>query len=281
MKQFILPLIVLAAMTGLCSSADKSQAPTPPVPVVVVPPTPIPIPAPLPTLPTIDGATQVETYKMVDESCVGNFEEARWSWYPSVGVDYRVSSNKKTVTFTAAPGTYTLSLTGINWTLKVFETTTKVITVSGPIIPPGPTPIPPGPTPIPIPVIPPAPVPAVPPIVVPTSGQYVLIVEDVAARASLPAAQLEILTGTAPGSVREYLAAHCAKSATGNPEFRILDVNSSMAQETVPWVKSGFARPRGGSPWILISNTKAGTEQALPATAADTLALLKKYEVQP
>lgn len=161
----------------------------------------------------------------------------------------------------AAPGRYVVVWAGSGQLL------TADVTVGGTPVPPGPTP------PTPTPVDPPGPDPPAP---IPVAGLYVLIVEETASRAELKAGQREILLGTAPGSVRDYLKSHCARDTSGRPEFRILDTDDDLSRDSKVW-QDVWARPRKSIPWIAISNGKDGFEGPLPATAAECLQLLKKY----
>lgn len=136
------------------------------------------------------------------------------------------------------------------------------------------------PIPTPLPVDPPKPVdpptPVDPPAPIAVSGLYVLIVEETASRGELPAGQRAIIQGTGAGSVREYLAAHCAKDSKGRPEFRVLDTDDDLARDSKLW-QEVWARPRKSVPWIVISNGKSGFEGPLPKSVAECLKLLEKF----
>ena len=91
----------------------------------------------------------------------------------------------------------------------------------------------------------------------------VLVVEESADRASYTAAQLDVLLGTAPGTVRDYVA-----KAGGN--FRLLDDDSDISLAP-QWVKDAAARQRTSLPWIEVSDGKRGFEGPV-ADAASVLA---------
>ncbi len=146
---------------------------------------------------------------------------------------------------------------------------------------PQPPPVPPGPTPIP-----PGPTPPLPPD--PFGGQAgaaagtfrVLMVYDSAKR--LPEDQWSILVANAPGTARAYARDHTNKGPDGYPEIRVLPDGTPVADEpgSALW-KRVMSRPRNSLPWVVIGNGKTGYEGPLPATQADTLALMKKYAEMP
>lgn len=113
--------------------------------------------------------------------------------------------------------------------------------------------------------------PVVPPIA--GEGLRVLIVEDICKRPTLPLRQRMIFSDP---MIRDYLDSHCVKE-DGAPAFRILDSEADMRDAAPHW-QEAMKRERKSLPWIVVSNSaKGGTEGPLPATADDTLALLKKW----
>lgn len=106
-------------------------------------------------------------------------------------------------------------------------------------------------------------------------GLRVLIFEETADRGTLTAGQREALLSTAAGSVRDYAQTHCVK-INGQPEFRLIDKDSDLSQDTEA-VQMAGKLPRPSLPWLVVSNGKRGFSGPLPETAADTLSILKKY----
>ena len=105
-----------------------------------------------------------------------------------------------------------------------------------------------------------------------TNGR-VLIVEETADRAKLPAAQLAILFDQ---RVRSFLNANCAVGEFGVREWRVWDTNVATDAEGKLW-QDAMRRERKSLPWIVISNGQAGFEGPLPENAEKTLELIKKY----
>lgn len=134
----------------------------------------------------------------------------------------------------------------------------------GPVEPPAPNP-PPGPNP-------PGPAP------IPLSGLRVLILEETSNRQSLPPSQVSVLTS---GEIRSYLNSKCAKNAAGLPEYRVLDVDNSVANLDKHWQDAVNAYKNSTTdkslPWLIVSDGKTGYQGKLPLTVDETLTLLKKY----
>jgi hypothetical protein len=103
----------------------------------------------------------------------------------------------------------------------------------------------------------------------------VLIVLETADLSKLPPAQALALTSQ---DVRAYLNTKCVAGADGKTkEWRVWDKDTIADAETPLW-QAAFKRAAGKTlPWIIVSNGKTGTEEALPKDAASLLALLKKY----
>lgn len=147
-------------------------------------------------------------------------------------------------------------------TKKVVKDRGSVTLNVGDVPQPGPTP---GPNP---PQPPPTPAP------IPADGLRVLIVEDVAQRVKLPAAQSAILFDK---SVRDYLNSKCVAGADSKTkEWRIWDKGVDASAESKLW-QDAVKRPAKSYPWLIISDGKTGYEGPLPADVDATLALLKKY----
>ena len=105
-------------------------------------------------------------------------------------------------------------------------------------------------------------------------GFRFLIVEETEDRAKLTEPQRQILFSP---DIRSYAAGHCAKGPDGKtPEFRIFDKDADLSHESDVW-RQFMAVKREATPWLVVSNGSSGFSGPLPATAADTLAILKKY----
>jgi hypothetical protein len=113
------------------------------------------------------------------------------------------------------------------------------------------------------------------PAPIPDAGLRVFIFEETADRDKLQPGQREALLADGPGSVRDYARTHCVK--IGNqPEFRLIDKDQDLTRDTVA-VQLAGKLPRTSLPWLIVSNGKSGQSIPLPATAAETLAILKKF----
>lgn len=170
------------------------------------------------------------------------------------------------------PGKYTGRVTVVDWDKKSFVDEDLEFEIKGaaPPVPPTPDPNPPGPTP-------PGPTPGPAPIA--GAGLKVLIVYEQSDFAKLPPAQMAVFGAQ---ELRSYLAAKCPAGPDGRTaEARFYDQNVDLANESKTW-QDAMKRPRASLPWIVVSNGTKGTgfEGPLPATVADTLALLRKYEGQ-
>jgi len=81
--------------------------------------------------------------------------------------------------------------------------------------------------------------------------------------------QFEILNSTGPGSVREWLNAHCIQeshgSAKSEPAYRLLDKDQpdGLKFDDPIWQRA-WQRPRTSLPWIIASNGRTGFEGPLP-----------------
>jgi len=104
-------------------------------------------------------------------------------------------------------------------------------------------------------------------------GLRVLIVYESSELNRLTADQRDIFYGQ---TVRKYLTANCVQQDRYS-EWRILDQDTSFVDAGSRWVKA-LARPRTSLPWILISNGKTGYEGPLPATASETIELVKRFK---
>lgn len=131
---------------------------------------------------------------------------------------------------------------------------------------PGPTPTPtPGPTPTPTPT-------PVDPAPIPDAGLRVLIVYETAELTKIPRDQLAILYDQ---TFRDWLSGLVVKGPdTRTPEWRVYDKDAVV---TEPVWQAALARPRKQVPWLVVSNGKTGWEGPLPATVADTRAIIQRY----
>jgi hypothetical protein len=137
-------------------------------------------------------------------------------------------------------------------------------------LPPGPTP--PGPNP---------PDPQPPGPTLPLTGMRVLILEETAHRPRLSRAQQVALTSPA---VRSYLSSKCPNGIDGQtPEWRLLDVDQSLANESPAWqqLRSASKAPRplpDHKPWVVIAGSSGvAFDGPYPATEAEAVALFTKY----
>jgi hypothetical protein len=131
-------------------------------------------------------------------------------------------------------------------------------------------PLPPTP---PTPPTPPSP--PTPPAPIPDAGLRVLVVYDTTKVTAMPAEQQSILFSK---ELRDFLNAKCPLGPDGKThEWRIWDASVDATNDPSAALKAAFSRPRASVPWIVASNGKHGFEGPLPATVADTLALLNKY----
>ena len=137
----------------------------------------------------------------------------------------------------------------------VFAIVAAAIGLSGctPPLPPAPNPPEPDPHPVdPTPVV---------------DGFRVLIIEETERRRELPPDQLAILT-SAP--FRAWLGQQGAES-------RIWDQQVDTAFEDDGW-RAMLAVKRTSLPWIVVTGKSGGFSGPLPATVADTEALIARYK---
>jgi hypothetical protein len=125
----------------------------------------------------------------------------------------------------------------------------------------------------PKPIYPPGPGPGPAPI--PASGLHVLIVYEPIR--PLPSAQAAILTGEA---TRDLLRKACTTDARGLSAYRILPTPIEFGDELPLW-KEAYARPRKGTPWVIVSNGRTGFEGPLPASERDFADLIARFGGQP
>lgn len=129
------------------------------------------------------------------------------------------------------------------------------------------TPTPPGPGPGPGPG-------PIPPSPIPDKGLRVLFIYKATELGKLTQAQANILAST---DIRTYLRSKCAMGPDNQtPEYRFWDLDKPPDNDS-PAMGKLLARPRKSVPWVVISTGTAGYEGPLPATIADTMALLQKY----
>jgi hypothetical protein len=186
-----------------------------------------------------------------------------YSWDFPVGVTARRRGNVLEVT--AAPkGELIIS---VDYAVVDFEkkkTTNhhgEVTLYVGEVVPPGPKP--PDPKP-PDPPKPPG----------PATGLRVLIVEESAERAKLPAAQQSIIFSK---SVRDWLDANCRPLDAKTKEWGIHDKDTDLTGYSKE-LEALRTRSRASVPWIIISSDQGVLyEGPLPADVPSTLNLLGKY----
>lgn len=113
-----------------------------------------------------------------------------------------------------------------------------------------------------------------PPKPIPTDGKRVLILYESADLSTYPQSQVNQFTSS---TLREYLRTHCSPGpVNGTPEFRIWDKDTDLANAPQVW-RDAMALPRGTLPQLIVSNGVEGFSGPLPATEAETLAILRKY----
>ena len=79
--------------------------------------------------------------------------------------------------------------------------------------------------------------------------------------------------------MRQYLNKVCSKDAsTGNPEWRVLDPDTTFPETCdLVWCKA-MERDRGELPWIIVSNGKTGFEGKLPKDTKATIDLINRFK---
>lgn len=121
-----------------------------------------------------------------------------------------------------------------------------------------------GPQPPPVIVVP-------PPVILPTKLQ-VVIIEDPAERANIPASQIAIMDGA---ELRDYCKTHCTIT-DGTPDKRVLSVRQDISGQP-EWVKQAFAEPRTSVPLLVILTPTKKISGPLPKTIEETMTEIKKY----
>lgn len=120
-----------------------------------------------------------------------------------------------------------------------------------------------------IPIDPPAP--TVDPI--DGDGFRVLIVYESSELQAYPSSQTAALYST---QVRSYLNSKCVAGERSSPDYRILDADTDMTNDSAWWQKA-MTRDRQSLPWIVIDAKDGGFEGPLPLTVAETMTLLQTY----
>lgn len=109
---------------------------------------------------------------------------------------------------------------------------------------------------------------------IPADGKRVLILYESAEMSRYPQSQVNQFTSS---TLREYLRTHCSPGpVNGTPEFRIWDKDTDLTNAPQVW-RDAMALPRGTLPQLIVSNGVEGFSGPLPATEAETLAILRKY----
>lgn len=149
-----------------------------------------------------------------------------------------------------------------------------VVTVGDGPQPPVP-PVPPVPPKPPVPPDPPKP--PDPPAPQPTAKVKVLIVEESSDRTKLPAAQQFIIVGK---EMRDYLDSVCSnevQTASGRA-WLIADKDADLSGYGKFWADL-LARPRGGTPWMVITNDQGAVVYSgpLPADTNSAKATISKF----
>ena len=113
------------------------------------------------------------------------------------------------------------------------------------------------------------PIPAVNPIKKP--GFAVLMVYESEKLDQYTEAQKTILWAA---DLRQELNALCSKGETGWPDYRILDSEADMTNDS-QWWRDAMATPRTSYPWLVVSGGKKNYDGPLPATLEDARKLIK------
>lgn len=75
----------------------------------------------------------------------------------------------------------------------------------------------------------------------------------------------------------DFLTSVCVVGPKGQKEWRMIDPDAPVASNSGVWPAAVAKMREKKEPSILISNGKTGTIEKLPATKAETIALIKKY----
>ena len=213
----------------------------------------------------IAGLLQVEPHRLVSLQAQGDLDGAALVWDVSPEETADAVEFGNSLCFTGPPGTYRVKLRAIRLRdgKASVETARATVTIGKPTPPVPPGPVPPGPGPVP-----PGPAP------IPVDGFRVLVVYESAELPKLPPQQQAVLYAR---SVRDYRDAKCAVGPDGKTrEWRMWDKDSDASGEAKHW-QDALKRERKSVPWIIVSTGKGGYEGPLPASVAETLALLKKH----
>lgn len=108
---------------------------------------------------------------------------------------------------------------------------------------------------------------------IPDAGLRVLITYTDATRDALPKGQQDIL---ASPTLRNWLDAHCAKDADGDPEWRIEPDSVSFTPAEPIWQKL-MGVPRQSSPWLVVADGRHGASQPLPADEQALMTVLSPF----
>ncbi len=213
--------------------------------------------APTLTLPTeVKGAVG----EIVPVHAIGTATDIRWhSTDKSLHIAGRdlVNGANTILVSSATPGRYTISAHGAKHNKSTDIVSTSVVIGDAPPTPPGPGPTPPGPIP-----------PPTPPNPLPSDKLRVLFLFK--SEESLTPAQDAVLRSTLVDSA----------ITTGGGDWRkfqtTMDISGVAGLDQ--WYKDAIKRPQTGSPSVIISSPKGFYEGVLPATGADTIALINKYK---
>ena len=147
------------------------------------------------------------------------------------------------------------------------EEVDRILIVAGGELPPGPGPVPPGPTP-PGPT-PPGPAP------IPQQGLRLMLVFDSKEFSGMTQKQINAINSR---EVREFLNNKCVK-VNGWPEWRCWPKTADLSRDSETWKLAMERWRKAGekTPWLLISNGKAGYEGDMPEDAEKLLELVRKY----
>lgn len=117
-------------------------------------------------------------------------------------------------------------------------------------------------------------IPVVPPPVS-VDGLRVLVIYDEAAESTMPRSQQEILNSP---TIREWLDSHCARDATGTPEYRFwpLAVAAAVADDQPIWQQLAKLE-RKSVPWLIAVDGRKYFSGPLPADEAATMKVLEGF----
>jgi hypothetical protein len=99
-----------------------------------------------------------------------------------------------------------------------------------------------------------------------TDKLAVLVIEETEERGKLTSGQLDVLMGTADGTVRNWVTKN-------GGDFRLVDVSTPPTLDS-QWVQDAFKVEHKSLPWMVAANLSTGASEAV-TTTADALKALQ------